>query len=101
MTASLGSAPEERRRGWHEHYAHVRAGHVFLRSVDELDVFDDSFFTDRLVERLSGDLGSPPDRHTLTGVAIRTANWIGLGRPLRAARRRYRIARRLSTETGG
>lgn len=47
--------PKLRAAGWHVHYDHIDASHRFLRDSSELSVFDDDrFYTDYVVERLTG-----------------------------------------------
>ena len=45
---------EERKRGWHFQYDHIRKGHSFLHNPSSLTLFDESFPEDMLIERLSG-----------------------------------------------
>jgi len=45
----------ERAIGWHTHYDHIIAGHIFLRNSNNLIKFDtNDFYTSYLIERLSG-----------------------------------------------
>jgi hypothetical protein len=47
--------PDERAKGWHDHYDLVEAGHQFLRPVPDQEYFDeDDFNKTYLIERLSG-----------------------------------------------
>jgi hypothetical protein len=47
--------PGERARGWHVHYDSVQAGHRFVRSTSEKELFEECDFNKTyLVERLSG-----------------------------------------------
>lgn len=45
---------EEEARGWHTHYSEIKEGHCFIKNPSELHVFDESFYKEYLVERLSG-----------------------------------------------
>jgi len=47
--------PKERSRGWHIHYDSMQAGHRFVQSASQKEIFEeDSFNKSYLVERLSG-----------------------------------------------
>jgi hypothetical protein len=49
------NADEREGRGWHIQYDDVASGHNFLRAPSELLQFDDdTFYSEYLVERLSG-----------------------------------------------
>ncbi len=36
--------PEERSKGWHTHYDHIKKGHNFLFTPDQLEVFSEDQF---------------------------------------------------------
>lgn len=92
--------PEERAKGWHTHYDHVRRGHTFVKRAQDLTEFTDATHAERLIERLSA-LGmaaaGPSPARTRAIVAFRRT---GLLAPALAARRAWRIARRRHAETG-
>jgi hypothetical protein len=47
--------PDERAKGMHVHYDHIKEGHLFLRDPGELEVFEESrFISEYTVERLTG-----------------------------------------------
>lgn len=46
--------PEERAKGWHIQYDHIQPGYDFLRDPLDLYPFNDAFFSNFLVERISG-----------------------------------------------
>jgi len=47
--------PEERAKGWHNHYDEIDQGHTFVLSPSALTAFDEAHFNETyLVERLSG-----------------------------------------------
>jgi hypothetical protein len=93
---------ERRRRSWHRHYDHIRDGHEFVRPRPELERFDECFFEDRLVERLSG-IGLEPPRVGRPPPAwlIRAAAATGTTELLLGVRRRYRILQRRDVDSGG
>ncbi len=46
--------PDEKKMGWHVQYDEFSPGWNFLKKPDELILFDQSFYTNYLIERLSG-----------------------------------------------
>ena len=46
--------PEERKQGWHVHYDLMASGSSMLKNPEALIEFDSDFYSDYLVERLSG-----------------------------------------------
>ncbi len=94
--------PEERlAHRWHTHYDHIRAGHRFLKQPRMLEAWSEDFSEAHLVERLSGiGLEAVPPGAFWRRPLLGLANLLRIGPLLRAGRRRYRIARRRSAETG-
>ena len=95
--------PEERRRGWHFQYDHIRQGHQFIRSPDSLRLFDESFDRDMLVQRLAAiGLHTDPLRYSWRSRAIAIAflRRLGLLGPVLAVQRRIRAALRRDVSLG-
>lgn len=94
---------DERRRLWHRHYDHVRAGHDFLWRPQDLLLDGPGVAESLLLERVTGDdpevvrtVASPA--RALAAAALAAT---GLRPAYVQARRSYRIARRRNVETGG
>lgn len=49
-------APEERSMGWHIHYDNYKDGCSFIRRPEDLELFNENFYSKYLVERLAGTL---------------------------------------------
>jgi len=47
-------SPQGRKKGWHVQYDEMNPGFVFLRSPNELNLFDDTFYENYVVELISG-----------------------------------------------
>lgn len=91
----------ERRRLWHRHYDHIRAGHDFLWSPEDLREDTADSFGALLVERVTGsDPEVGPEPPAMRQAAARALAASGLRPAFVAARRSVRIARRRNAETG-
>ena len=95
---------DERRRGWHFQYDHIRKGHRFIRCPQELQLFDDSFDESMLLERLSAvGLHSIPARYSWRSrrMVISWLRRIGLLRLALRIQKRIRAALRRDVSLGG
>ena len=92
--------PEERRKGWHFGYDHIRRGHDFIRSASELIEFTPTFYEDYVIERLSGQTvdAAPMDPRKRAAVALLRRT--GLLDASLKAQRLYRVARRRDVARG-
>jgi hypothetical protein len=92
--------PDERRRGWHFGYDHIRQGHEFIRSPDDLIEFTSDFYEDYVVERLSGLTVVPTPMNPRKRAAVDLLRRLGLLEMTLRAQRRYRTARRRDVSRG-
>jgi glycosyltransferase involved in cell wall biosynthesis len=92
--------PTERKRLWHNHYDHVRRGHNFLKDPAVLTLYDESFHTDLLAERLTGEISSLPAPNRARRLVVGALRATHLRGAAVAVRRWYWIARRRDVETG-
>lgn len=92
--------PDERRKGWHFGYDHIRRGHDFIRSTAELIEFTSSFYEDYVIERLSGQTVEVAPMDPRKRVAIDLLRRTGLLGASLKAQRFYRVARRRDVARG-
>lgn len=95
--------PEERKRGWHFQYDHIRKGHQFIKAPEELLSFGTDFNEAWVVERLGAvGLHSEPARYSWRSrrLAINTLRRLGLLGPALRAQRRLRAALRRDVSLG-
>lgn len=95
--------PDERRRGWHFQYDHIRSGHNFVHRPEELRLFDDGFYESQMVELLSTiGLHDEPARYSWRSrsLAIAALRRLGLLEGSLRVQRRIRAALRRDVSSG-
>jgi glycosyltransferase involved in cell wall biosynthesis len=92
--------PDERRKGWHFGYDHIRQGHEFIRSPDDLIEFTPGFYEDYVIERLSGQTVLAAPVNPRKRAAVDLLRRAGLLDVALRAQRRFRAARRRDVSRG-